>query len=120
MALHDLSFVEDEIEIFNDLTVIDKGLRGVDDAFRFAFHWGGEAFFAWDIRLIDGAIRSELSATEENHARNEADRQIGAVFAEIMKFPQMHIVEGFAAIFQINFVLGPILFAFAIACSRSV
>ena len=67
MPLDGLSLVEADPEAVDELRLVGKGLRGVDDALCFPAHRGDEALLGRNVRVKDDALQA-FSAPPQNLA----------------------------------------------------
>ncbi len=99
--------MEADPEAAYQLALIAQRLRRVDDALGHAAHRGDEAFLGRDVGVEENALQARLSAAAELRLGNHADGEVGAVGGLVAQFPDVQLVEIFAAIMQIPVVVVP-------------
>ena len=85
MPLDGLSLVEADPEAVDELRLVGKGLRGVDDALCFSAHRGDEALLGRNVRVKDDTLQAFFRAAAESGLGDHANMEIRAVGGFIVK-----------------------------------
>ena len=107
VPLDGFSLVEANPEAVNELRLVGKGLRGIDDALGFSAHRGDEALLRRNVRVKDNALQALFRAAAEACLRNHADMKIRTVGCLVMKLADVQAVEVRAPVVQILIVRLP-------------
>ena len=101
MPLDGLSLVEADPEAVDELRLVGKGLRGVDDALCFSAHRGDEALLGRNVRVKDDTLQAFFRAAAESGLGDHADMEIRAVGGFIVKLADVQTVEIRAPVVQV-------------------
>ena len=104
-----LALVEADPEAVDQLTLVGKRLRRIDDALGHTAHRGDEAFLGRDVGVEEDALQARLAAAAELRLGDHADGKIGAVGRFVAQLADVQAVEIFAAVMQVLVVLFPCL-----------
>ena len=102
-----LALVEADPEAVDQLTLVGKRLRRIDDALGHAAHRGDEAFLGRDVGVEEDALQARLAAAAELRLGDHADGKVGAVGRFVAQLADVQAVEIFAAVMQVLVVLFP-------------
>ena len=101
------SLVEADPEAVDELRLVGKGLRGVDDALCFSAHRGDEALLGRNVRVKDDTLQALFRAAAESGLGDHADMEIRAVGGFVVKLADVQAVEIRAPVVQVFVVCLP-------------
>ena len=107
LGLHGLAALEAEVEVFNELSLVAKGLGGVDNALGHAPLGGDEALLGGNVGVEEHALLGGLAAAAEDALGNETHGEVGTVGSGIVERFDAQAVEVVAARLEVTVVIFP-------------